>query len=682
VEGAVEEKVLPALTKRKIHQIVTMMHSHFDVSVSEEELMSLLNRAYIEAGGIFDVSDAEKWGGDCQFPPDVCSRDEERLRRAGGNLSAMVSALHAETRTKRLSEERVRRMVPSNHVEFKRLLDLAQGIVVGTSDDFEPNGLTPFPLRTKYMEVASAVNRMMMESFISDKILLLPTAVAREIPGIHYSPASWAPKHGKPKGRPITDCSNAPSGSSLNDSLGEARNLAKERYGAIELPTIESISLMILTAVARWGWKDLVLWKMDLSGAFTLLDIHPDSVRLLAVELTNGLTAIHHTGCFGWTGLPFAFGVISRVLEYLIGQLITGFCVIYVDDIIGVSPKGTVQSDLSNARKTATGLLGPDAIAEDKTEVGRVLTFIGWSFNLDTETVSLGDKNLLRTLHDFFDVTVDQPVKVSMIHRLASLASRYAKVCRIMRVFVGQLFCDIAGMSNENASVMLLPASVAVIQLWRTILSLVELRGVQFQRKISSFQSKTAAVTLAYDASLTGAGVALYLLQNNEWILWKVTSVVFPFDLAGDASFQNTCEFIAIVIGFVMLARLGRNGVSIHLQGDSIASLTWSAKERFRGRNNRRAALVYILTGLRFDLSVHEENVEHVPGINNQFCDDLSRGVAVSHVAPSQWFVWPSTTYDSLLTLCNPLLALESGQDVTTLWTGVTHMFDAWESRN
>ena len=46
---------------------------------------------------------------------------------------------------------------------------------------------------------------------------------------------------------------------------------------------------------------------MDLAGAFNLVDFDPDSARLRAFELTNGMTAVHTTGTFLVGRTPYWF---------------------------------------------------------------------------------------------------------------------------------------------------------------------------------------------------------------------------------------------------------------------------------------------------------------------------------------------------------------------------------------
>ena len=61
-------------------------------------------------------------------------------------------------------------------------------------------------------------------------------------------------------------------------------------YGVIEHPTLEELVRMVLDYAAEmqekmgkeFKWEDIVLWKGDLKGAFTLLFFSPEGIRYLA----------------------------------------------------------------------------------------------------------------------------------------------------------------------------------------------------------------------------------------------------------------------------------------------------------------------------------------------------------------------------------------------------------------
>jgi hypothetical protein len=111
----------------------------------------------------------------------------------------------------------------------------------------------------------------------------------------------------------------------------------------------------------------------------------------------------------------------------------------YVDDIIGVCFAHDVDKDLVETRRICTSLLGPGAVADDKTETGTRLDIIGYTVDLESRRVSIAKKNFLAALHGFIGINVDKRLNLPAAQRLASWGTRYGKICRVMRPFCGAL---------------------------------------------------------------------------------------------------------------------------------------------------------------------------------------------------------------------------------------------------
>ena len=101
----------------------------------------------------------------------------------------------------------------------------------------------------------------------------------------------------------------------------------------------------------------------------------------------------------------------------------------YVDDVIGVGIESDMADLIYPALATSvTRLLGPSAVADDKTEVGRRLDVIGYTIDLDIQRVLIARKTFLNTLHGFLTVDPAVHIGVRTAQRLASWASRYGKI--------------------------------------------------------------------------------------------------------------------------------------------------------------------------------------------------------------------------------------------------------------
>ena len=187
---------------------------------------------------------------------------------------------------------------------------------------------------------------------------------------VHLSQTHWALKKGKEEGRPIGDASaREDDGLALNSE--EVAEQVNGLWGEIKHPTVSALADMVLRVAGTHGWDDIILWKMDLKGAFTLMFVDPDSCQRLAFQLTNDLTMIYHVGMFGWTGMPAAFQVVTRALTRALAKHLRpgGEATMYVDDLMGCRRLADLEHDLDQARELCNGLLGPGAVAEKKTSL-------------------------------------------------------------------------------------------------------------------------------------------------------------------------------------------------------------------------------------------------------------------------------------------------------------------------
>ena len=120
--------------------------------------------------------------------------------------------------------------------------------------------------------------------------------------------------------------------------------------------------------------------------------------------LTNNLVYLQIAGIFGWAETPAAFQVVTRAIQWKLCFRLQSSTIIYVDDIIGVGMLPDIESDLRLTRETCFSLLGPTAVADDKTEVGRRLDVIEYVVDLDSQRVLIARKNYLNTLHGFSSI--------------------------------------------------------------------------------------------------------------------------------------------------------------------------------------------------------------------------------------------------------------------------------------
>jgi hypothetical protein len=281
-------------------------------------------------------------------------------------------------------------------VQFERDLDTLRefgkdGVPILTPPDFAPSTPkhnTPVRWAKNYTLAPEAVEALVYKAWTAGcGILLTPTA-ASTIEGRHEMRSSWAAKKGKPNGRLTLDASTNSALVPPYLNSREAKELCRQTFGDIvEQPNIEAICHMLLVIADQHGKDTTVIWKTDLKAAFTLLKLRAAAVHLMSTRLMNGFIFIYTQGNFGWTGMPFAFQVVVRVLIVLAMAVIKGSVDMFVDDMIGVSYRDAWLHDRDAAIRVMRNLLGDDAEEPDKRESSeeggnaqRMITALGWDF--------------------------------------------------------------------------------------------------------------------------------------------------------------------------------------------------------------------------------------------------------------------------------------------------------------
>ena len=602
----------------KLHDIHDI-HSKISDVIDRDSLSTILEKAYLSVQGQYSIEDAVSWADGFVMPPEVHNNDFRELAMLGFDLPELIRRKQSRNKHSRLSIERLNRLWDHNDPDFELLCEFArEGVPVMTSHDFVPCRESPPAFSPKYSIAFPAVNKLIYDSYKADQAVILPSnciaMLPPEIP-IHQSRLGHTLKKGKPQGRVTCNYSFGEPPFRLNTD--EVREMARERYGDIKLSTVDDMALMILKQLdyaKQWGRtsEDLILWKMDLKGAFTLLFFRPIDCGLLVLAMTCGLSYIPIAGNFGLTIFPFIFNVISRCLLRAILLLILGLACIYIDDLQGCCFKEDVDEEIEIASGVIVKLLGDDAVAHDKTEKGRTLDWIGWQFDLDTMTVSIADHNYYKTLYGFLVIRRGQRIKVSTLHTLASWASRYATVCIYMAPFSGYLYSAFSGYDNPEVEIVLPDTAYLVILLWRVFLFLMKLDLKAFARPIEDFRPRESPqYLLEVDGSPIGVGFFIHkrvckfvprvnskgkLVHKSvwEWECIFTVSLCDVYNLNNDSRYQNSMEFIASIMGMACLAFLGIHNKRIEILGDNTTSLVWLEALKFRPGASTAAAFAYI----------------------------------------------------------------------------------------
>jgi hypothetical protein len=669
---------------------------YFGEELRLDEVRTVVREALRVASIDYGVREAAEWADGFTLPRSMVDEDMAALAAHGGDFEALVRARQAELAPNRLSAARVARLHADNP-ERDHLFDLALGMRVPTAPDFRPNGLDdpPEELRAKYLASKGAVDKLLVATRADRLAFVFPFHVARLFPGAHFSPAGWAPKARKKSGRAVIDCSSTNNGTAPALNSDFTAKEAERLWDPIHHPTIADVARMVWEMVLRVmeedgctedeAWARLVLWKTDLRAAYTLLNFRPELASLFMCRLVGGLAVVFLCGVFGWTATPHAFMCVTRALQFQLALVLLGLALIYVDDAMGVCRTAHLDRDMAAAKHEMRALLGDNACADDKDEHGRALDNIGFRVDLDARRVGISLKNLYSAFYAFFSLPIDGRVTKQAMERVASLASRYCLICRVMAPFSRPLYTSYTGRRSESATFTLNAEARLAVRLWRVVLCCAFLRHGAFSRDIKSFAPGFEGWILETDASLTGAGVIIYQrdAQGHEECMGAGAVSLEALGFGQDSSNQNTAEFIGAVVCMACALRMGRREQSVMLRGDSATALTWAAEQRFRGARVSSAAVVFTQLAAMGQLDVAGA---HICAEDNWRTDTLSRrdkweslGCSSVRGILDSWGgqyrrapvieLDADPTIQELLALCRPAQQFDTEEQFEALWS-------------
>ena len=451
-----------------------------------------------------------------------------------------------------------------------------------------------------------------------------------------------------------------------------AKDLCRTYFGDYhDLPTIESICDLANSLADTHGRGNVVLWKTDLRAAFTLLKFSADFVHLLTTRLMSGLIFVCIQGNFGWTGMPFAFQVVVRVLLVCITHQIRGRVQMYVDDLIGGSHIDHWPIDRDASIRSMNSLLGPDAEEPTKREstadpgnTHRSIVILGWEFRLSSWTVDVARRNRLKALFLFWATNIDEPITLQQMEAMCSMAYRYSRVYRELTVFMPDLYAALPRWRRRFHTHRLQPRTQTAIRLWRAHLVLAEItyraNGAP-GRPMDSFRHHPHNAVVEFDGSPKGVGFRIFSVTPHGEQLLAEWGALITYDLRNDPQYQNTMELAAATCGLFRTAQLRpptNHPLCVLFRGDSEVALSWLHADQTRSPSTRARGAALLLSTLLSDhrITLAREHTHISKDINTR-ADALSRGIHLDDCDPSVPITWASQhpLLLSLMDLCNPL---------------------------
>ena len=229
---------------------------------------------------------------------------------------------------------------------------------------------------------------------------------------------------------------------------------------------------------------------------------------------------------------------------------------------------------------------------------------MGWTFDLDTQTITLCDRNLHKFLHALFCFDTDKKVSIALIQRIASLASRTSLLNRHMRPYTHEL--HVITTSYQNRAYI--AGSIGYYHV------------AQLRFTMGSFRPHSPQYCFKYYASLKRIAVGVYTADDDELLVFA--AVYLPFAVNSEAKRQNTMEFLAIIFGLLLCWRTTKSDFYYNLHGDSMSSLAWAENDRVNSTLARRGNIVF--TTLSMHLGATVAVATRIPGKLNIIYDGLS----------------------------------------------------------
>ena len=457
----------------------------------------------------------------------------------------------------------------------------------------------------------------------------------------------------------------------------------RTRWGHLSLPTIEDLVCMVIDFYATHATPSnptprIVIWKMDIKGAYTLLTFHPDDLHLVGCLLPGNYVVIPQGGTFGWTGMPFVFNVITKAVVWELNKgsstyRIKGRVLMYVDDLFGVSLISDVQEDMSKAQRLIVDLLGDQAVATTKTESSETaLDVIGYRIDIARQRVGITERNRHKAFAAIWALGDGNSVSVRQLQRVASHASRYKRVVPLIAPYTDTLHKARRGYTNKNARLSLTARQMTAVWMVRVLLIAALTRDKDFTRSFTSFgnHQRSPQWVIEYDASLEGIGIIWFEVQDcgMEVAVGGCAVNLTRWEWREEGSgMMNFVEFLAGTIGIKALADKGVRNVAIKMRGDNKAAMKWAKDKTFRSERAGKVAIGHVMLTVRAGIDVVAS--EHLPHGKhydwNWRADWLSRGRTMAEVRaqdardpPSrlgeEWMEWEVKGVDEWVTLCDP----------------------------
>lgn len=599
-------------------------------------------RQQAEAAGRMSIESGE--GIDFEFLSEC-----DHLMSTNGFIRT-VSFFQNRVRSRTLQSDIIERDYLS-FPEFDRLLSIASHADIIFPDKFVPNKLLGGNPRPLYQEVQSALTVLTSRLVRKSQAIIVSAGALNKglrLDGLlgHSSPYHWTPKPTNVLGRQICDYSGSDSISAVNDDPS-LRSKLKEKYGELRHPSLRDYIRLYYNVKSRFPDENILIFKIDVTDAFPRIIINPVHIAWLLISMLSSLYLINLVGTFGYAGLPYIYGVVTRALEWKFASTCVALfgitmALIYVDDMVGFLPQSKASALISVAVQQAHDLLGIDAIRTEKNRLSHSEDVIGWRLDTKAEVCLPSCRAILKLCYLFFILTPKVPSCLTKreLQRLQSFVSRYSQALPFLRSFSYSFGPATRGLRSQNARRSVGTRIQTDIWFWRVGLVILCSQpysiGIPFNWLLININddeanAKNADIIVYSDAASSSQTVGVYAPSVGYF--------AFSFDSRKSHTLlhSNRLEFYGVVLGvYSVLSLLPYDSQPLHIHAWSDNTTAVADAEKRRARDNLSLHLLIILSLLQI-LRHCKITYGHIPGKVNVVADALSRNfVGLSEEASIQ----------------------------------------------
>ena len=171
------------------------------------------------------------------------------------------------------------------------------------------------------------------------------------------------------------------------------------------------------------------------------------------------------------------------------------------------------------------------------------------------------------------------------------------------------------------------PSSAAglAIMMWRAVSIILLENPTKIAVPLESFRPRSSwNVYIISDVGPLALGVAVYQRSDNgsPLLLKGFVSYRLPYAAEGP-EFQNAREFQGVLLGIILVIRLGFRHCRIQCRGDNVSALSWIRHDCCKSLSSQTAFIAFSWLLLMSDCEVVE--VQHQAGVTMGDIDGLSR---------------------------------------------------------